>query len=71
MADQIGSESSKESVHEEVLLTTDTYENKLETDADKKSSDVDQADLESKKQAQEQKDEARTDDKSEQNLGTG
>ena len=71
MSDQIGSEDSKDIVPEEVVRTTDTYENDLETDTDKKSSDIDQADLESKNQAQEQKDEARTDAKLEQNLGTG
>ena len=70
-SDQIGSEGSKDSVPEEVVHTTDTYENELETEADTKSSDIDQADLEPKNQAQEQKDEAPTDDKLEQNLGTG
>ena len=68
MSDEIGTEGSKESVLEEVGLTTDTYENGLKTNADRKSSGTDQTDLESKNQDQEQKDEARTDDKLEQNL---
>ena len=49
LSGQIGSEGSKDGVPEEALLTKDTYENDLETDAD----------------------EAQTDDKLEQNLGTG
>ena len=71
MSDQIGSEGSKDSVPEEAVLRTDTCENDLETDADKKSSEIDHADLESKNQAQVQKDEAQTDDNLEQNLETG
>ena len=71
MTDQIGSGGSKDSVPEEAVLRTDTCENDLETDADKKLSEIAHADLESKNQAQVQKDEAQTDDNLKQNLETG